>query len=330
MKQTHVIPSDSEGSPLHMEVPRRSATTLSRAQRGISDTPKHPSSQAPRDLGMTAAIFIFLGMLCSWIPAAFSWNSLGHRMVMQYALDALSPEVKRELNYYNHALDKVYYPTSIINAASWLDEIRYQHVNWFDALHYYDEPYTTDGSKVPSTPEPNAVTAIQMATASLKQQRMRTFDKGMALRILIHVTADLHQPMHAINRFSKEFPSGDKGGNLVLLPTNPTAHNLHEYWDVGGGFLANKPKIKHEIFKSKINQLETQYACDITQMELNPLIWQNESYELAKKVAYNSKVSPEHQDLVAKISEQRLALAGCRLAALLTTIFANESPSRAR
>ena len=55
--------------------------------------------------------------------------------------------------------------------------------------------------------------------------------KSMALRLLIHFMGDVHQPLHAANMYSKEFPEGDKGGNSIKLKYRYGANNLHSVWD---------------------------------------------------------------------------------------------------
>ena len=41
--------------------------------------------------------------------------------------------------------------------------------------------------------------------------------KSLALRLLIHYYGDIHQPLHNVDRYTKEFPNGDKGGNEFEL-----------------------------------------------------------------------------------------------------------------
>src|SRR5207302_908104 len=60
--------------------------------------------------------------------------------------------------------------------------------------------------------------------------------KAIALCWIIHQAGDIHQPLHAISRFSNAFPQGDRGGNLVHPFPNPRgsrpySKNLHAYWD---------------------------------------------------------------------------------------------------
>lgn len=55
--------------------------------------------------------------------------------------------------------------------------------------------------------------------------------KSYALRLLIHYVGDIHQPLHCSDRIDKNFPKGDLGGNLILIPGHYTAANLHAVWD---------------------------------------------------------------------------------------------------
>merc|ERR1711998_479301 len=52
-----------------------------------------------------------------------------------------------------------------------------------------------------------------------------------AVRLLIHYSGDIHQPLHATSRVDHEFPKGDRGGNSVALPSHDGAKNLHSVWD---------------------------------------------------------------------------------------------------
>lgn len=59
-------------------------------------------------------------------------------------------------------------------------------------------------------------------------------------RVLIHLVGDIHQPLHAVNRYSKSCPNGmdirsiaigDDGGNKFKVKFTDTINNLHFLWD---------------------------------------------------------------------------------------------------
>lgn len=256
---------------------------------------------------------------------AYGWNSLGHRLVAQIAYDHMTKQTRQLANCYNHTLNKVYKPLSFINAAPWLDTIRDKEML---KKHYIDLPFSWDGTKLIPPSKVNAISAIEEAEAAIQFGLKDDFEKGFNLRVLLHVVGDIHQPMHAVSQFSQAYPQGDKGGNLVRLAKNPLAANLHAYWDKGGGFLINK-KSSNRLVKRKALAIERIWPCSPTNMELNPKIWAEESYQIAVHQAYllkkGQKPDQNYQYLVKRISRQQIALAGCRLAAILNTLLVSPS-----
>jgi len=55
--------------------------------------------------------------------------------------------------------------------------------------------------------------------------------KSLALRLLIHYYGDIHQPLHCSDRYTKEYPKGDKGGNAFIVKNHYSAPELHAVWD---------------------------------------------------------------------------------------------------
>jgi len=54
---------------------------------------------------------------------------------------------------------------------------------------------------------------------------------SLNLRLLIHYVGDIHQPLHAVSRYTDSFPNGDEGGNLFMIPVNAEIKELHALWD---------------------------------------------------------------------------------------------------
>lgn len=274
------------------------------------------------------ALFFILLPTC-----VFSWNALGHRIVAQIAYDQMSLHAKQTFDNYNQALNKVYKPQTWVDSAVWLDTLRYQDINWFAAMHYIDIPFSDDGSSLIPPQEINALWAIEKSRHLLLNKYATPFDKGIALRILIHVVADIHQPLHAVTKISTELPKGDKGGNLVPLEDNPLAKNLHTYWDKGAGLLGARQYKGIQIEKRAL-QIEQRWPCKILALDTTPAQWANESHTLAIQQVYKLPIDEHYQKNAQKIAEKRIALAGCRLGALLnkidenTTAFALKKNSR--
>jgi hypothetical protein len=255
--------------------------------------------------------------------SAYSWNSVGHQLIARLALAQLTSNEISILDSYNNAYHFGFQPKNLVQSSAWLDWIHCHEPNCkeFSHYHYIDYPYSTDGSHTLPPHSVNAVTAIEHAMQVLKNNHATDEEKGLQLRILLHVVGDIHQPMHAVSLFSNEFPQGDRGGNEYLLGQNRIAKNLHAYWDRGGGFLVRKSMYRHKGIHNTIRRLQKKYPCIYQQMTLSPEKWAKESYALAIKEAYQlplkEKPSRQYQKMVKTRSEQRLTLAACRLSAAL-------------
>lgn len=57
-----------------------------------------------------------------------------------------------------------------------------------------------------------------------------TLAKSMMYKALIHFVGDVHQPLHCVNRYSKDYRNGDAGGNRFKLNFG-YYKNLHALWD---------------------------------------------------------------------------------------------------
>ena len=266
----------------------------------------------------------FIAGLCFILLATpvFSWNAVGHRMIAQIAVNHLTPQAYVRFNAYNHALDRRDRPQTLVSAAVWLDTFHRRGSRNWDPMHYLDIPFSDDGSPLPEQTGMNAVLAIREARQTLLNQQASLHERAIAVRILLHVVGDLHQPLHAATCVSKLYPEGDRGGNLSRLPTNPVSTNLHTYWDRGAGFLAHR--VRAEAMKKKAASLETRWPCVLDKMNTDPMHWAKESHALAVKYAYapqrDQGVYPRYQRMAVQVVEERLALAGCRLAAVLNDL----------
>ena len=157
-------------------------------------------------------------MCCVFFPLqVYSWNAVGHRMIAHIAVNHLTPGASIRFNAYNHVLDKPGRPQTLVSSAVWLDTFYRRGSRSWDSMHYLDFPFSVDGSPLPRPQQMNALLAIQEAQHLLLNPQASLRTRALALRILLHVVGDLHQPLHAVTRISMELPKGDRGGNLVPL-----------------------------------------------------------------------------------------------------------------
>lgn len=260
-------------------------------------------------------------LMCSlgMIANAYAWNDMGHCVIAQIAEHQLSDAAKQRIQPYQKAMSSHTRPMSFVSSATWLDKIKRQHIPWFNTLHYINIPFSLDGTVLPQVDQFNAVWAVEQAEKILANPKATWLDKGVSLRIMLHVVGDLHQPLHSATLVSSRHPDGDQGGNLLLLGKNPVAKNLHGYWDKAAGLL--KPGCNRTAVMTMAQRIESQWPCTQVSVNTPPMVWAQESHQLAKEFAYQvadgAVPSKKYQDKAQLIATQRLAAAGCRLAVLL-------------
>lgn len=117
------------------------------------------------------------------------------------------------------------------------DDIRTQRpFESHPAWHYIDFPFKPEG-------EPLTVQSIQLPqdnilSAITQNQRIALNGSGsekraIALTWLFHLFANVHQPLHDVQLFTREYPNGDRGGGdfCIRVAQDRTSLSLHRPWD---------------------------------------------------------------------------------------------------
>ena len=197
------------------------------------------------------------------------------------------------------------------------------HKNW----HYRDEGISFDGTPVRPPDAVNALTQIVALRGALGDAAAPASTRAYDLSWLEHLVGDIHQPLHAVGRFSVLHPDGDAGGNGFRLD-GPEKYNLHWFWDDSLSTDPDPPKVI-ALARSVMDD----YTLD--DRELGPwadpqtavLEWLEESATIARYVLYTvgeeraqppwPKVPDTYRALASQIARHRVAIAGYRLAVLL-------------
>lgn len=275
----------------------------------------------PRTLNFFLIFIIFFQA-----TLGFAWSATGHRIIAQIAYNQLTPRAKRCYAHLNQTLQHEQRRYTLVAAAVWMDTLFEPRYLAFKPMHYIDIPESIDGSPLPKPAAMNAVVAVQQAKETLQDSSATAEEKAIALRIILHVVGDIHQPLHTITRVSHAHPKGDRGGNDFHLGKNKVGNNLHRYWDKGGGFLV--PKIPPTEVRQLAKKLEAQWSCPIADLET--MHWVQASHALAMKYAYdieeNSVPKVTYEQSTQRLTQQQLVYAGCRLGLLLNQLSQNKKP----
>lgn len=294
--------------------------SLTPTTRGLSAGTVMGPADKPRKVG-GSRLFLILIVLSLFSAQAFPWCAAGHKIIGQIAYDHLKPQAKRYYAHLNQSLNQQQQRYTLVAAAVWMDTLYDPHYMAFKPMHYIDIPESIDGTPNPKMAAMNAVVAVQQAIETIQDSSATSEEKAIALRIILHVVGDIHQPLHTITRVSRDHPKGDRGGNDFHLGRNKAGNTLHRYWDKGGGFL--KPKTSDSEIRQMATLLEEQWACPTPDLEL--MHWVQSSHALALQHAYaikeNAIPSAEYERTTQRDTQQQLVFAGCRLALLLNNLY---------
>jgi hypothetical protein len=187
---------------------------------------ERPKSDHHHRMPLFSTLFMMTELICS----GMAWGPDGHTIVAHIADHYLSPEVDAVLrtDLYNVSLD---------NVSDWCDD--YDHSpegSWSEPLHFINYPgkackfdWATDCKK-----DWCNAGAIVNYTRQIFDSSISKADRFFALKFVIHMVGDIHQPLHV--------SSGDDwGGNRIKIPgphfSTSESHgshydtNLHSVWD---------------------------------------------------------------------------------------------------
>lgn len=158
-------------------------------------------------------------------------------------------------------------------------------------------------------------TAIKAQYETLATPNSTLAEKQLALKLLVHFTGDIHQPMH-MGRLS------DRGGNGVKIKYFNRDRNLHGVWD--SDLVESAHNWTYTEWQDQIDRAtDAQEAAIISTTD--PDDWGRETHELAKQVydktPEGTNISYDYIADWTPLIEQQLLKGGLRLAHLLNTLF---------
>src|SRR5262245_22250596 len=165
-------------------------------------------------------------------PAALAWGPQGHRTIGAIADRLLAPATHAAvLEILADDRDKFGNPsgrTTLEAVSEWADEIRGTAADR-PAWHYDDIPICGGGDKARYCPDGQCNSAqLKRLTVVLGNTRAAVRERDEALKWIVHLLGDIHQPLHAAD-------NADQGGNLVAVALEGVhtrgRESLHRAWD---------------------------------------------------------------------------------------------------
>ena len=262
---------------------------------------------------------------------ALAWGKTGHRVVAAIADTQLSGLARA------HVEQILGHGESLDEAANWPDEMRSAPGDFWQKTATPWHYVTLNGIVYDHAPtEGDALEALGRFSKTLQDPNASLADKQLALRFVVHLVGDLHQPLHVGK-------CCDRGGNDVKVTWFGKPTNLHAVWD---SQLVDDEQLSFTELAAKLERHITPQ--DIVKWwDVNPRDWISESGEIRDTLyppppkPLKGKRSKKGQPLLPDLSygyvykstpvmERRLSQGGVRLAAYLNAIFAEPQPLPAR
>lgn len=286
--------------------------------------PGYPSGMAKFPLSS----LVLSALLLLGVPSNVSaWGVQGHAMVGELAQRHLDPKARAEVD----ALLAGEQVATLAGIASWADELRNTDPERFKATsrwHYINAKGGGCAFDVArDCPDGNCVvSAIEEQRAFLADRSQPLQARRDALKFVVHLVGDLHQPMHAGNRTD----SGGNGYQISLrTPIEPEAYarnkyvdgvmgtNLHSIWDY---YIFASRGLDLRAYSNRLDALPWPPFPAPSQYDVMPMAWAGESCRLIDlRGLYPEQHTMDHGylDSMRPLAEQRVRQAAWRLAQLL-------------
>lgn len=237
-----------------------------------------------------------------------SWGDTGHRVIGYIADKHLSKKACRMVK-------QILGNESLAMSSTWADFIKSDSVlnAQTSAWHYVNIPDGQTYEQMQKSPQGDVIEAIDRMIKDLQNPNLSIEKKRFALRFLVHLVGDLHQPLHAGR-------AEDLGGNKIRVRWFGRDSNLHRVWDSD---LIEHLNLSYTELAEAIN-FPTKEQIRLWQ-STDHRAWVEESRNLAQKVYDSAKNNDNLGYRYAYDFDEDLKLkllqGGVRLAGLLNKIF---------
>ncbi len=254
-------------------------------------------------------------VLAAVIPQClFGWGYETHRIIARKTWAELDPATRA-------AITQLLEPgETLASISTWADENRPKHPET-GPWHYVNIPITAErGDWQRYCPEAGCVLReLDIVRTRLADTSLDRAQRAEALKFLVHLVSDLHQPLHTADR-------GDRGGNGVPVVFEDRATNLHSVWDTAllMSAIRAQPALRERL-EAPLSAEEAQTLGAGT-----PADWAWEAQAVSRDVVYGklpagspAVLDSDYQSAAVDAIELQIRRASARLAFLLRTSLAH-------
>ena len=242
-------------------------------------------------------------LLTVLVTNVYAWGKDGHQVVAGLAETQLSANARAEVD----RLLALEPGQTLQSISTWADEHRNPATGpW----HYANFPRNTcTYVAVRECPDGNCVVGAITKQLDILSSNAPDDVRLKALKYVVHFEADVHQPLHTGY-------ADDKGGNSYQLQAFMRGSNLHSFWD--SGLIKNLNEDVDTLTKRLTAKRDAPNSAD-----LNVVHAAEESCKIVGTPGFYPErlVGMDYVERYTPVMEQRLTVAGTRLAGFLNRAF---------
>lgn len=256
---------------------------------------------------------ITTALALSFSLGAMAWGQKGHDTTCAIAQQYITPKTSQRIA---EILDG----RSIVYWSNWLDNaVHSPEYEYAKTWHYKNIDADQRYEDVPPCESGDVVTALTTLVAQLKGYEAAPSsetkeEEALALKMLVHLMGDLHQPMH-MGRGT------DAGGNRIMVKFFNRDLNLHTVWDTN--LVESAHAWSHTEWVEEIGHTTPEAYATIAAGTIDD--WGRDTYHLSQSVYDDSpegcRISYDYVAKWAPTVEMQFLKGGIRLATLLNYIF---------
>lgn len=251
-----------------------------------------------------------IAALLSVSSPALAWGPIGHRITGAIADKNLSGLARANVRVLLGTED-------LAQAATWPDDQKSNPADFWQKQaspwHYVTVREGDDYLASDALMEGDAMTALTRFTATLRDPKTSVEDKRLALRFIVHIIGDLHQPLHAGG-------GNDRGGNDFKVTWFGKPTNLHSVWDSA---MIEQRSLSYSEYAGWLSRSITPEQV-IAWNDANPTTWIRESVALRKTIYPSEPILSWDYAYQHRVElDDRLKQGGVRIAAYLNWLFDN-------
>jgi hypothetical protein len=253
---------------------------------------------------MTRKLLFFT--LCTIISSAsLAWGPTGHRATGWIAEKYLNQKAKKNL-------EKLLDGKSLAMLSTWMDDVRSDSsFDYMSDWHWVTIPAGQTYEQSQKNPNGDIIQTLERIISELKTKKLSNAEQLHRIKILIHLTGDIHQPLHVGSR-------DDKGGNDVKVFWFRTESNLHRVWDSD---MIDDTKLSYTELAQSLDAPSEIALKQWQHMQVRAWATENSDYEQNVYTIGNGKLGYRYSYLNFHIVRHRLLQAGVRLAGILNEIY---------